>query len=167
MWHERLAKILGGILFLFLCCLTISCVGMAGISAKNNDPAGVIMYMVAALASSAALSLASCALCGIAVSLLWPGSVILAGRAFPLAGAWLYAMLAAGGDIGASIGPALLGVIADTASEFPRLQGMLLESGLDAEQFGLRCGMLLGAVFPLGTLILVRLLRRRPELRES
>ena len=49
MWHERLAKILGGILFLFLCCLTISCVGMAGISAKNNDPAGVIMYMVAAL----------------------------------------------------------------------------------------------------------------------
>ena len=127
----------------------------------------VALYATAALSGNAVVSLGACALCGIAVSLLWPGSVILAGRAFPLAGAWLYAMLAAGGDIGASIGPALLGVIADTASEFPRLQGMLLESGLDAEQFGLRCGMLLGAVFPLGTLILVRLLRRRPELRES
>ena len=127
----------------------------------------IALYATAALSGNAVVSLGACALCGIAVSLLWPGSVILAGRAFPLAGAWLYAMLAAGGDIGASVGPALLGVIADTASGFSWLQGLLQQSGLDAEQFGLRCGMFLGAVFPFLTLILVRILRRRPELRNS
>lgn len=114
-----------------------------------------LLYLVAALSTNAVVSLIACALCGIAVSLLWPGSVILAGRAFPLAGAWLYAMLAAGGDIGAAVGPALLGVVADTAASLPALQGILEFSGLNIEQFGLRCGMLLGAIFPLGTLLLV------------
>lgn len=49
MWHERLAKILGGMIFLFLCCLTIACVAMAGISAKGGDHTGVIMYMIATM----------------------------------------------------------------------------------------------------------------------
>lgn len=120
-----------------------------------GSAAACLLYLIAALSGNAVVSLAACALCCIAVSLLWPGSVILAGRAFPLAGAWLYAMLAAGGDIGASIGPALLGVVADTAAALPALQGILDLTALTAEQFGLRCGMLLGAIFPLGTLLLV------------
>ena len=49
MWHERLAKILGGVVFLFLCCLTIGCVAMAGISAKNGNSPGVIMFMIATM----------------------------------------------------------------------------------------------------------------------
>ena len=128
----------------------------------------VLCYLTAALAGIPALALAGCALCGLAVSLLWPGSVILAGREFPFAGAWLYAMLAAGGDIGAAVGPYLVGVVTDcaaglaSAGEWPQLDG------LSPEQFGLRSGLLLGALFPAGTFGLLLLLRRRrnwPERR--
>ncbi|WP_294505872.1 hypothetical protein [uncultured Victivallis sp.] len=49
MLSDRIAKILGGILFLFLCGLTIGCVAMAGISAKNGNSPGVIMFMIATM----------------------------------------------------------------------------------------------------------------------
>ncbi len=122
--------------------------------------AACIFYLTAASAGNAVLSLAACALCGLAVSLLWPGSVILAGQAFPLAGAPLFAMLSAGGDCGAAIGPALLGIVADTANSFSPLQDFFSTTGLSPEQIGLRCGMFLGAIFPLGTFFLVFILRK-------
>ncbi|MGE4565755.1 MAG: MFS transporter, partial [Victivallaceae bacterium] len=112
-------------------------------------------YLLAALCGIAAIALAGCVVCGLATSLLWPGAVVLAGKRFPLAGAWLYAMLAAGGDIGASIGPYAIGVIADRAAGQTWLSGVLAYSGLSAEQFGLRAGLFCGALFPLITFFLL------------
>ena len=108
-------------------------------------------YLLSALSSLPFFSLLGCVFCGLAVSLLWPGSVVLAGKQFPLAGAWLYAMLAAGGDIGASIGPYTLGVLADHAAHFSWIQSLFQSSGLTAEQFSLRTGLCFGAVFPIVT----------------
>ncbi|MDD3154367.1 MAG: MFS transporter [Victivallaceae bacterium] len=117
--------------------------------------AAVGCYLLAATCEIAAIALTGCVLCGLAVSLLWPGSVVLAGKRFPLAGAWLYAMLAAGGDLGASIGPYVIGVIADHATVPTWLHGIWQSSGLTAEQFGLRTGLFCGALFPLTTLLLL------------
>lgn len=126
-----------------------------------------ICYLTAALAGFPALVLAGCVFCGLAVSLLWPGSVVLAGRQFPLAGAWLYAMLAAGGDIGAAIGPYLLGVVTDHAAGFPLLKELQQAGGLSSEQFGLRSGLLFGAFFPAGTFFLLLWFRKYGNYRET
>ena len=119
------------------------------------------LYLLAAFSGSPAAALAGCALCCLATSLLWPGSVVLAGRAFPLAGAWLYAMLAAGGDIGAAVGPYTLGIIADNASALPVLSELFSQCALTTEEFGLRCALGAGACFPLAVLILLLLFKRK------
>ena len=126
----------------------------------------VVCYLAAALSGNPVPALAGCVLCGLAVSLLWPGAVVLAGRQFPLAGAWLYAMLAAGGDIGAAVGPYVIGIVADHAAGFPLSAELFPAGTLSAEQVGLRAGLLLGAVFPLGTLLLLLWQRRADKLQQ-
>ena len=49
MLYDRILKALGVLGFLVLLGLTIGCVAMAGISMKNGDRAGVIIYMIAVL----------------------------------------------------------------------------------------------------------------------
>jgi fucose permease len=108
----------------------------------------VVCYLVVALSTVSLLSLAACAACGFMVSLLWPGTLVIAAERFPLAGAWLFAILAAGGDIGAAAGPWLMSVVTEHAPRLAFFQA--LGAGLSSEQLGLRLGMLLGALFPLG-----------------
>ncbi len=117
-------------------------------------------YLLAALGGAPIISLIGCVVCGLGVSLLWPGAIVLAGRRFPLAGAWLYAMLAAGGDIGASIGPYVFGIIADHAGTQSWLQRLVEFTGLSEEQFGLRAGLLFSTIFPLITFFLLLWFRR-------
>jgi MFS family permease len=92
-------------------------------------------YLTTALTQNAAAGLAACALCGLGVSLMWPGALSLAVEAFPLAGSWLMAFMAAAGDMGGSIGPQLAGFIAD--------------------QSDLRASLLVSAVFPVGIVLCV------------
>ncbi len=121
----------------------------------------VVLYLIAGFSGSHIAALAGCALCCLATSLLWPGSVVLANKTFPLAGAWLYAMLAAGGDIGAAAGPYMLGIIADNAPMWPVLSELFSQTSLTPEEFGLRCALGMGAVFPLITLGLLLWFREK------
>jgi MFS family permease len=107
--------------------------------------------IAAALSPFPALSLAGCVLATLGASLLWPGAVVLASRQFPLAGAWLFAMLALGGDLGAALGPYLTGITADHAVKVPFLSKLQAASGLPVEQFNLRTALCLAAFFPLLT----------------
>ncbi len=118
----------------------------------------VACYLTVAFSGSSWLTLAACALTGLGASLLWPGSLTLAAARFPYAGAILFAIMAAGGDIGASVGPWLVGVLAERAPQIPAL-APLVES-LGPEQLGLRAGMLLGAIFPAISFVGVLYLRR-------
>ncbi len=88
-------------------------------------------YLLAALAGAPLVSLVGCALCGLAVSLLWPGTFSVAAARFPLGGAAMFGLLAVGGDAGAALGPWLAGLVADASAG------------------GLRAGVLAGTVFPL------------------
>jgi MFS family permease len=72
-----------------------------------------VSYVVMAATYNPVFALLACAMCGLGVSLLWPGTLSLSVKAFPLAGTWMFAVMAAGGNIGASLGPAALGIIAD------------------------------------------------------
>jgi hypothetical protein len=78
----------------------------------------------------------------------------------PAAGVTAYALMAAGGDMGASLAPQLLGIVVDSVSVSPAAAELGLRLGISAEQVGLKAGMLVTAVFPLiGTLLLLWTIR--------
>lgn len=68
-------------------------------------------YVLAALSRNPAFSLLGCALCGLSVGILWPGTFSLAAKTMRRGGTALFALLALAGDLGCSSGPALVGVV--------------------------------------------------------
>ena len=106
-----------------------------------------ICYLTAALVPVPLIGLAACALTGFCVSMLWPGSLIVASERFPAGGVFIFALMAAGGDLGASIGPQLIGVITDAVAASGLLAGVI--PALSPEQIGMRIGMLTASIFPL------------------
>ena len=67
-------------------------------------------YLLIALSPRSALGFVGCALCGLSVGLLWPGTFSLASAGIPKGGTMLFAFLALGGDLGCTGGPTLVGV---------------------------------------------------------
>ena len=108
-----------------------------------------VCYLTAALVGIPVIGLIACAFTGFCVSMLWPGSLIVASDRIPDTGVFIYAMMAAGGDLGASIGPQLIGVITDAAIASPALSAFASDLALAPEQLGMKLGMLVGALFPL------------------
>ena len=111
-----------------------------------------LCYLTAALCPIPAVGLIACALVGLCTSLLWPGTLILAAERIPTGGVVMYALLAAGGDLGCALVPQLIGLITDAS--IGRLPG--------GEQTGMKLGMLLGACCPIAAAFLFRrFLKRR------
>ncbi len=108
-----------------------------------------LCYLVSSVINIPVIGLIACAMTGIFTAMMWPGCLIIASDRFPNAGVFIYALMAAGGDFGASIGPQLVGIITDSviASEAMTEFGNTL--GLLPEQFGMKLGMLVGMLFPL------------------
>lgn len=82
---------------------------------RMSAAASVVVCVALAVVPWPGMALAACVAGGAAVSMLWPGTISLAGVRFPLAGAGLFAALAAAGDAGAGLMPWLAGWIADTS----------------------------------------------------
>lgn len=89
----------------------------------------VFSYLLAVLAPHPVLALSGCALCGLSVGIMWPGTFSLASRRFPRGGGAMFALLALAGDVGCTSGPALCGVVAGFGG-------------------GLKSGLLAACVFP-------------------
>jgi fucose permease len=88
----------------------------------------ILSFAITALVPIPAISLLGCSLCGLAVSLMWPGMLSLTAAGYPAGGTAMFAMLALGGDLGCSVGPWLTGIVADSS--------------------GLNIGLLTGMIFP-------------------
>ena len=73
------------------------------------------LYLVTGLSQNAAVSFVTSVALGFTASLLWPGTLSVASRKFPQAGAWLFTVLAIAGDTGAAILPAAAGFISENA----------------------------------------------------
>ena len=108
-----------------------------------------ICYLVTATTSVSFVGLIACALCGFFVSMLWPGTLIVASQKFKSAGVIIFALMAAGGDFGASVGPQLVGVVTDAVMANPRSVDIASKLEITVEQLGMKCGMLVGMLFPL------------------
>ena len=105
----------------------------------------IASYLGISLLGMPQLSLVCCALCGLSVGIMWPGTFSKAAAALPKGGTAMFALLALGGDVGCSGGPTLVGFV----SEF----------------FGgdLKKGILAGGVFPVLLLLGVALCRKGKE----
>ncbi|MBE6680812.1 MAG: MFS transporter [Ruminococcaceae bacterium] len=72
-------------------------------------------YLLASLSALPVLGLAGCALCGLAVGIMWPGSISISSKACPGGGTAMFAFLALAGDLGATVSPAMVGSLAEMA----------------------------------------------------
>lgn len=106
-----------------------------------------LCYVTAALFPVPLVGLIACAFTGFCVSMLWPGSLIAATDRFPSGGVFIFALMASGGDLGASVGPQLIGLITDSIVAIGAFSDIF--SGFTPEQIGMKCGMLIASIFPL------------------
>ncbi len=104
----------------------------------------VVCYLLAALVDLPVAGLAGCALCGLAVGIMWPGSISIAAQKCPGGGTAMFAFLALAGDTGATVGPALVGSISQLCSG------------------NLKVGLLCATAFPLVLSLSLVFLRRKP-----
>lgn len=117
-------------------------------------------YMCAGFVENPVIALIACALTGICTSMLWPGSLIYTEEKIPGMSVAAYALMAAGGDMGASIAPQLVGIMADKvgASNLAHTLGKTLN--LTTEQIGMRSGFLIAGLFPLLGFITVLIMKK-------
>ena len=134
----------------FAVCQGISRAGFGKFSEKINLPvfmtvSGIMSfgcYLLAGLAQIPVLGLIGCALCGFAVGIMWPGSISVSSSILPRGGTALFAFLALAGDLGASVGPSIIGTVSEHAGN------------------DLHAGVLAGVVFPVILVVCVLLLRK-------
>lgn len=75
----------------------------------------VCCYLLAALASLPVMGLMGCALCGISVGIMWPGTISISAQKCPTGGTAMFAFLALAGDLGGSVGPSMVGLFSSAA----------------------------------------------------
>lgn len=68
-------------------------------------------YLCISLVPSPVFGLVGCAVCGLSVGIMWPGTFSKAAADIPRGGTALFAMMALAGDMGCSGGPTLVGLI--------------------------------------------------------
>jgi len=123
----------------------------------GSSAGAAVCYVVAAMSPIPVVSLSACALTGLFVSLLWPGTFSLTSARFKFGGAGMFALLALGGDAGGTLGPWLAGILASvTAGPLAGLAEVLPADG----QTGLRAGLLLCTVIPVVFCVTVIQVRR-------
>jgi len=161
---KTLGDILGLLLFGVLLGLTRTVYAKYGRNIQKvlfwGMAGAVVCYLTAALSPWPMLSLFACVLTGICTSMLLPGTLILMEEKFPAPGVAAYALMAAGGDLGASIAPQMLGVVVDTTAASGWAQTLAPTLSLSAEQLGMKVGMLTAVIFPVLGVLLLLYIRR-------
>lgn len=124
----------------------------------------LICYLAAALSPHPVVGLIACAMTGLCSSMLWPGTLIVSAKRIPTGGVLVYALMAAGGDLGASVGPQLVGAVADAAAG---MTGLLDRLSMTPDELGLRLGMLVATLFPLAAIFAFSALKRSKNVNKD
>lgn len=105
----------------------------------------VCAYLLISLVPSPVVSLIGCALCGLSVGIMWPGTFSKAAASLRTGGTAMFALLALGGDLGCSGGPTLVGLVSSAAGN------------------NLKIGILSAIVFPVLPVVFLVLQRRKKK----
>lgn len=100
-------------------------------------------YLLISLVPSPVISLLGCAITGLSVGIMWPGTFSRASASLK-GGTSMFALLALAGDLGCSGGPTLVGFVSNAFND------------------NLKAGMLAAIIFPI-TLVLCVMRRSRDE----
>ena len=117
-------------------------------------------YLVSGFSQNVIISMIACIFTGLCTAMLWPGTLILMEEKFPNPGVAAYALMAAGGDFGASVAPQLLGVVVDKVTVSEWAIKMSNTIALTPEQIGMKTGMLTASLFPLAGIFLLLFMRK-------
>ena len=113
----------------------------------------VVCYLLAALSPISIMGLIGCAACGLAVGIMWPGTISISAQKCPRGGTAMFAFLALAGDLGAALGPTIVGSVADAAGG------------------NLKTGLLFATVFPallmIGLIVLIKKIGKASKNRQS
>lgn len=101
----------------------------------------LICYLLAGFGENPFVGLVGCVVCGFSVGIMWPGTISITSVRIKTGGTALFALLAMAGDMGGSIGPAMVGFVTQNADN------------------NLKAGMLAGCVFPIVLIVAVCLLK--------
>lgn len=85
----------------------------------------ILSYLIAALSPLPLIALLGCALCGLSVGIMWPGTYSLASIKMPWGGVRMFALLALAGDIGCLVGPTAAGWIAEACGDNLKLSFLI------------------------------------------
>ena len=99
-------------------------------------------YLLASLSTLPILGLVGCALCGLGVGVMWPGSISISSQRCPRGGTAMFAFLALAGDLGAMVSPAMVGGLSEMAGG------------------NLKTGLFVAAIFPLILVVGLLMLRK-------
>ena len=102
----------------------------------------IICYLLASLSAIPILGLAGCALCGLSVGIMWPGTISISAQKCPAGGTAMFALLALAGDLGGSVGSSAVGVFSNLAGG------------------NLKMGLLVATFFPLILILGLVILKR-------
>ncbi len=119
-----------------------------------------VCYLTIGLSDNTVLSFLACILTGFFTAMLWPGTLIMMEENLPGIGVAAYALMAAGGDLGASLAPQLLGIVVDNVAASRYALELSAASGATPDQIGLKAGMLVTASFPIIGAVLVAVAAR-------
>ena len=108
-----------------------------------------VCYLVVGLLPGVIPAFIACVMTGIFTAMLWPGSLIMMEENIPSPGVGAYALMAAGGDLGAAIAPQLMGIVIDKVSASQLAADLSATLHLTTEQIGLKAGMLVTSLFPI------------------
>ncbi len=103
-------------------------------------------YLGTCFIDNSVISLLTCAITGITVSIMWPATLSLAARLFPKGGGSMYSVLALSGDTGCTLGPWFISF-------------MTIKMSIDATAGeALKTGLGFGALFPIIMIIAISML---------
>ena len=114
-----------------------------------------ICYLTVGLTSNTVAAFIACIFTGLFTSMLWPGTLIMMEEKIPGVGVAAYALMASGGDLGASVAPQLMGIVIDRVTLSDCAARRALETGLTPEQIGMQTGMLVTSLFPIAGIVLL------------
>ena len=77
----------------------------------------IASYLLISLSPTPVLSLIGCALCGLSVGIMWPGTFSLSAKSLPKSSTAMFALLALGGDLGCCSGPSVVGFVSSRFSD--------------------------------------------------
>ncbi len=125
-------------------------------------------YLIVGLTDHVVISFLACILTGVFTSMLWPGMLIAMEENIEGAGVVAFALMAVGGDLGASVAPQMMGVVIDTVAASPMAAALSQSTGMTVDQIGMKAGMLTSAIFPiLGIVLLIIIMRYFKKKKEQ